>query len=132
MNCRGYSLVELVIFIVVVSILSVGLFTAFGGVLAGAPQAARIDTATQLAQERMELILAQRNAQGIAALSAANFDPCTSVPVSTQPSCTSVPAGYTVTSNLALSWSGDANYKVVTVTVSGAAGTSLTTLLASY
>ena len=128
----GYSLIELVIFIVIVSILAAGLITAFGGALAGAPQATRIDIATQLAQERMELILAQRDALGFAAFTATTFDPCTSTPASTQPACTSVPTGYTVSASLATNWLGDTNYKVVTVTVGGFAGMTLSALVGNY
>ena len=118
----GYSLIELVIFIVVIGILGVGLMSAFSGALLGATEPERITRATVLAQERMELILGRREAAGFAAFTAFTFDP----------SCTNVPAGYTITSNLATDWNGDTGYKVVTVSVAGAGTAQLSVLTGDY
>lgn len=128
----GYSLIELVIFIVVIGILGVGLMSAFSGALLGATEPERITRATVLAQERMELILGRREAAGFAAFTAFTFDPCTASPPSTAPACTNLPAGYTITSNLATDWNGDTGYKVVTVSVAGAGTAQLSVLTGDY
>ena len=129
----GFSLIELVVFITVVGILAAAISTAFSTALR--QQGTTSDTGTsavQLAQERMELILAQRRAQGFAAFTATTFDPCTAAVPSTQPVCTVIPAGYTVGATLTDNWSGDTNYKVVDVTVTGPTQASLTALVANY
>ena len=129
----GLSLIEVVVFIAVLGILGAALFTAFTTAMRQQATTSDINTsATQLAQERMELILAQRRTQGFAAFTAATFDPCTAAIPSTQPVCTVFPAGYTVGATLTDNWSGDTNYKVVDVTVTGPTQASLTALVANY
>lgn len=128
----GYSLIELVVFIVVLGILGVALFTGLStALMTSAVSPAGID-ATQLAQQRMELILAQKRRLGFAGFVSASFDPCTSAPPSTQPVCTSIPAGYTVSSTLSTNWGGNTNYKVITVTVTGKEQAALVALVANY
>jgi len=128
----GFSLIELVIFIIVISILSVGLFTSFSQALIGSADPDRYSRTAQLAQERMELVLAQRQAQGFAGFTSATADPCASVPVSAHVSCT-VPAGYTVTTILNTNWGGDAAYTEVVVDVSINGETStLNSLVSDY
>jgi prepilin-type N-terminal cleavage/methylation domain-containing protein len=129
---RGYGLIELVIVITIIAILGVGLMSAFSGALLGATEPERITRAAVLAEERMELILGRRNALGFAAFGPANFDPCTATPPSPASACTAVPAGYNVTSGLALNWNGDTGYKVITVTVSGAGNAQLLALTADF
>lgn len=124
-RARGFTLIELIAFIVIVAILGVALLTAFSTGLRGAPEAALITQATQLAQERMELILAQRRAVGFAAFA----DPCVPGP---GPAACTPPAGYAVSANIAPNWNGDSNYRVVTVTVTGPSSASATALVASY
>ena len=128
----GFTLIELVVFIVVVSVLSTGLVAAFANALKGAPQAAAVSKVAELAQERMELILAQRRKTTFAAFTSAVFDPCTSAPSSTLAPCTSIPAGYAVTATLQNNWNADTNYKIITVTVTGSGSFQLQTLVASY
>ena len=126
----GFSLIELVAFIVIVSVLVVGLFGALANSLGGkAPQAGQTDLTAEITQQRMELILAQRRVQGFAAFLPATFDPCSGA---TPPAVCTPPSGYTVTSGLALNWGGDANYKVVTVTVTGPFNVVTTALVANY
>ena len=129
---RGYSLIELVIVVVVIGMLGVGLMTAFSGALLGATQPERISRAVLLAQERMELIMGQRDVLGFAAFDAATFDPCAATPPSASPACTGVPSGYTVTAGLVPNWNGDTGYKVITVTVSGAGDAQLQALTADF
>ncbi len=129
---RGFSLIELLIFIMVVGLMGVALFSAFSAALLGAGERERSVRSAQLAQERLELILAQKHAVGFAGFGAANFDPCISAPPATHATCSAIPAGYVVTTNLAGAWGGDANYKVITVTVSGRGNAQLSALVADY
>lgn len=121
---RGFTLIELIIFIVIVSIMGVALISAFSASTRGAPDAGLITQATQIAQERMELIMAQRRAVAFAAFA----DPC---PGPGPAACTP-PAGYTVTVVIVPSWNGDANYQQVTVTVTGLASATATSIVANY
>ena len=124
-GARGFSLIELVIFIVIVSIMGVALLASFSVTTRSSPDAGQMTQATQLAQERIELILAQRRAAGFAAF----VDPCT---FGTPPSACTPPAGYTVTAAIAPNWSGDTNYRVITVTVGGTMAAAATVLVANY
>lgn len=128
----GLSLVELVVFVAITAVLMAGIFSVFSTTLQHSMDAGRIQQAALLARERMELILGQRHSQGFAAFTATSFDPCTSSPPSSQPVCTALPPGYTITTALTDNWGGDPGYKVVTVTVTGSAGTQLTALVADY
>ena len=127
---QGFTLVELIIFILVISILSTALLSVFSTALRGAAQVSSSIQAMQLAAERMELILPQRQVLGFAAFSSPAADPCDAG--SAQLACTGIPAGFTVTSAIAADWAGDTDYKVVTVTVSGTASATLTALVADY
>lgn len=122
---QGSTLIELIAFIVIVAILGVALLTAFSTSLRASPEAALITQAAQLAQERMELILAQRRAVGFAAFA----DPCVPGP---GPSACTPPAGYGVSATIAPNWNGDSNYRVVTVTVTGPSSASAVALVANY
>ena len=124
-SMRGFSLIELVIFIVLVSIMGVALLASFSVTTRSTPDAGQVTQATQLAQERIELILAQRRTAGFAAF----VDPCT---FGTPPAACTAPAGYTVTAAIAPNWNGDTNYRVITVTVSGTMATTATVLVANY
>jgi Tfp pilus assembly protein PilV len=71
---RGVTLVELIVFIVIMGISAVALLSMYRAVLPHGLTPAQITLATQLAQERMELILGQRIVDGY---STATFtDPC--------------------------------------------------------
>jgi type II secretory pathway pseudopilin PulG len=125
----GVTLVELVVFIVIVGIAAFALVGSFGSLLPRSPTAAQLTQAMQLAQERMELILGQRDVQGYNNNNnTVDFDPCkrggtlpdvctntfgyTVDSDGTAPSPTAPPAGPTI-------WDGNpiANYKIVAVTV---------------
>ena len=126
---RGFTLVELLVFIVIMGLTAYALFRSFSSLLPRSPSAAQLTQATQLAQERMELILGQRDVLGYNnSNNTVDFDPCTRggpasvcanasgyvvASAGTAPSPTAAPAGPTV-------WNGNAiaNYKIVAVTVS--------------
>jgi type II secretory pathway pseudopilin PulG len=119
----GFSLVEAIVFIVVLAVLLASLMVSFNSSLRLSPQAGQIDVATELAQQRMELVLAQHRAAGYAAMT----DPCPG------PAACTATAGYTVTSSVAAGFAGDlANYKVITVDVTGTGTARATALVANY
>lgn len=120
---HGFSLLELIVFIVVIGVLMAGLVVAFSTPLQKSPVAGGLDTAAELAQQRMELILAQRRAVGFATFS----DPCPG------PAICTPPAGYTVTSSIVAGYAADPiNYKIVTVNVTGTSALTATALVANY
>jgi type II secretory pathway pseudopilin PulG len=126
-GCEGFSLIEVVVFIVVVGVLLAGLVTAFSSSLRSSPRAGELDLVAELAQQRMELILAQRRAAGFTALA----DPCVPGP---GPAACVPPAGYTVASGIATGWGADpSNFKVITVSVTGPSTTAgSAVLVANY
>jgi len=142
---KGASLIELVVFIVIVSIAVTGVLIAFSASLRGGPTSRQLTIATQLAQERMELILAQKQVLGFACFTVPRFDPCQAAPAvgacpatvaSAQPQCTTFPTGYSLMAtppSLAV-WPTDANFNVVRVTVTGPNGINFTldTLVGNY
>jgi type II secretory pathway pseudopilin PulG len=119
----GFSLVEAIVFIVVLAVLLASLAVTFNSSLRLSPQAGQIDVAAELAQQRMELILAQHRAAGYATMA----DPCPG------PAACTPPAGYTVTSSMAAGFAGDpSNYKIVTVVVTGTGSAQVSALVANY
>jgi len=121
---RGLTLIELVVFIVIVGIAAFALLGSFRALLPRSPTAAQLTQATQLAQERVELILGQRNSPlaGRGYNNTVDLDPCN---VGTPNVCTNT-LGFAVTSagtgtvpGSWLQWNGNptTNYKLVTVTV---------------
>ena len=71
---RGVTLVELIVFIVIMGIAAVALLSLYRAVLPRGATPAEITLATELAQERMELILGQRAARGYSPVP--GLDPC--------------------------------------------------------
>ncbi len=130
----GFTLVELIIFIVVAGILAVGVFAAFAAALSGAAQPGAMTQAMELAQERTELILAYKRMAPDYATFLAGPDPCAGGP---PPAICTPPAGYAVTTATPLPVSGlacnpDCHEVTVTVTFSGEQRARLTTLVAAY
>lgn len=125
----GFSLVELVIFIVVMGVMATGLMAVFQSALSGSGVPGQMTTAMQLAQERMELVLATKRLQAV--YDATAFDPC--IPGPGPAICTPAVAGYTV--NVTVndpSPTFGAGYSEITVAVTGTSQASLTTLVANY
>ena len=119
----GFSLIEVIVFIVILGVLMAALVIAFASPLLSSPDAGRLDLAAELAQQRMELILAQRRAAGFAAFA----DPCPG------PAICTPPTGYAVTSSIVAGYGADpTNYKIITVNVSGTSAISATALVANY
>jgi len=127
-------LIELVVFIVIVGVAAFALLGSFGALLPRSPTAAQLTQAVQLAQERVELILGQRDSPlaGRGYNNTVDLDPCNNAGAPTI--CTNT-FGFTVTSagtgtapGSWVSWNGNptTNYKLVTVTVK-LGGTTLAT-----
>jgi len=122
---KGFTLIELIIFIIVMAIIALGILASFSVSLRYAPDIEYASRATELAQQRMDLILGQRYIQGFSTYT----DPCVASP--SLPIC-AAPSGYTVASSIVNNWGGDTNYNVITVTVSGLGSSTLTGMVANY
>ena len=129
---KGISLIELVVFIVVIAILAVGLFKALGRSLPSSPTAQQITRATQIAQERMELILGEDDVLGFASTA---IDPCvggTPPAICTTPGFTITVTGVSpVVACPAAIDSNTANCKSITVTVKDSTTNNQLTVLTS-
>ena len=127
----GFTLVELVVFIVVAGLMAVGIMAAFSGSLSGAPNTGTMTQAMHLAQQRMALILASKRLAPDYATFIANYDPCAGgAPPAV---CTPLP-GYTVsvTPPAASALACAPNCDQITVNVSGPSNASLTVLVADF
>jgi Tfp pilus assembly protein PilV len=131
---RGVTLIELIAFIVIMGISAVALLSMYRAALPRGATPAQITLAAQLAQERMELILGQRAANGYT--TGALADPCVG---GTPPAiCTNqyTPSGlYSIVVtgiNPAVSFSGLStnNYRMLGVKVLGPDGNQLANLSA--
>lgn len=115
---RGFTLLEVLMAIVILGFAATVFLTSFRDLLPRGPSTANIGIASQLAQERLTLVLEQRMRLGYAGMS----DPCGSSAL-----CTSV-SGFTVTLSglsVSTSWGMDTDtqrYRVITATVTHSSG----------
>jgi len=118
---RGFSLIEMIIFIVITGIAVSTLVMTLQTILQKSPQTNIQTIAIGLAKERMDLILGQKQAQGFT-----NFiDPCG---VGSPPSYCPF-TGYNISSVITpVVISGDSNYKTIIVTVQNSSNVTLATL----
>lgn len=134
--CRGISLIEVIVFIVITGIVAAALMFGMSAALRSAPVPKEMHQGLQLAQGRMELILAQRKRLDFSGFTSATFDPC-APPGGAQEACLA-PAAYAVATPCFYTGagtcgfgaantcrSGDVNYKCVRVRVTGPDGTTL-------
>jgi len=127
-NSAGFSLIELVIFIVVIGLAVSGVFLAFSTTLQNTPLVNTQTLANQLAVARMEIIIGQRRMFGFSN----TIDICSGPAVCTVPA---VITGYTITSSITgYTVGSDSNYKLIAVTVTGPQNSKavLQTLVAAY
>ena len=130
----GLTLLEMILFIVVVGVAGVALLSALSAPLTGAGTQTATLTGAQVAQARMELMLGQKRKAGYPddpANCEAELDPCSST---TLAAC-DVPAGWTVNASCT-PWSVNADtadYVVLVVSASGpeGAGATARTLIAN-
>lgn len=123
---RGVTLIELIAFIVIMGISVTALLSMYRAVLPRGTTPAQITLATQLAQERMELLLGQRDARGYSPVT--SLDPCPG------PAICTPPVGYSVIVSGADSpvvWSGvTSTYRQIGVQVLGPDNNQLANLSA--
>jgi type II secretory pathway pseudopilin PulG len=131
---RGVTLVELIIFIAIVGFVAAAMVQGFTGTTRGSHYGKQLTQASQLAQQRMEVILSRRKQLGYGSFDANTFDPCDNVgaPAWTAQVCQST-TGYTVASTG--SFASDAcgagtgtDCRLITVTVNGPSGDLLASL----
>lgn len=121
---RGFTLIELVLFIVITGILASAILLGFVAALQKFPNVRQNMIALQTAQQCMEWLLGQRQLNGYSTVIC---------PSTTVPSFCTAPSGYSVTTDISCTnISGDNNYKTFTVTVSGLGDATLTSLLGNY
>jgi MSHA pilin protein MshD len=129
----GFSLIEVIITLVVLSIAAVGVLSVFTSSLKGSADPVILDQAVQLAQGEIDHVIGEKKAGGFAAVTVGNGLACVS----------STPAGFTCSRNvfyvdpatgLNTQVGGPTNYKHVTVTITHAVtgGVSVETLVTNY
>jgi type II secretory pathway pseudopilin PulG len=120
----GFTLIEILVFIIVSSLVMTTLLLSGVSSLRQAPGIHQREIALQTARRCMEWFLQQRRLNGYNALS------CPSTPSAS--ACTA-PSGYAVSTSISCTaWNSDSGYKIITVSVSGLASTSLTAQIGNY
>lgn len=120
---KGFTLIELVFFIVILAILGSTILMGFVTALQKYPSVHQNVIALQTAKQCMEWFIGQRRLQGYSTLA------CNT----TVPTFCTTPANYSITTNVScIAINSDNNYKSITVTVSGLGDASLTSLIADY
>ena len=98
---RGVTLIELIVFIVIVAFVMAALLWTFSGTMRGSSTGKKLTSATQAAQQRMDVILGHvrtlRSTVGYGAINATNYDPCPPVGAWANQACAS--GSSTVTSS---------------------------------
>lgn len=120
-RATGYTMVEVIVFILILGLIAVGVLSTFNTVLTRSNNPVTVLQATQLANARMMIILQQRRINGVSTL----VDPCVSSPPA---ACTNLATyatarGFTVTSNIVTA--GTAKTATITITQSGNTLTSV-------
>jgi len=120
----GFSLIELVMFITVISVMGSGIFLAYTTGLLKTPTLLQNTIAEQTAQACMEWFIGQRRLNGYSSITC---------PSTTVPGFCTAPSGYTLAVNITCTTiNSDANYQTIVVTVSGKGDAKLTSLIANY
>jgi prepilin-type N-terminal cleavage/methylation domain-containing protein len=124
----GFSLIELIVFIIITSILASAILFSYVSALGKSPTLLQNTIATQTARQCAEWYLGQRRVNGYSSVSGTN---CTSS--LTLPSFCTVPSGYTLAATCSQTTvRSDTKYETITLTVSGAGSAALTLLLGDY
>jgi hypothetical protein len=126
----GVTLIELIIFIIILGICGSGILISFVVALSKSPDIEKMTLATVLAQERVEFLLGRRILVGFESF----VDLCDGS--TSQPIFCTLPTGYvinqvlhpTITSN----WNGNADYKLINVVVSGTGDATLKEVVTNY
>lgn len=121
---RGISLIETIIFIVIMGIILVAMLGTIPLVLKNTLNVQQQSQAVESANQCLEWFLANRYVKGYATLV------CPSTPSIVY--C-NAPPGYTISAQIScLTLYGGANYKQITVTTSGKKTTALSLIVANY
>jgi type II secretory pathway pseudopilin PulG len=122
---NGFSLIEVIIFIVITSILSIVIIMPVVITLQKSPLNRQQMIALQTAQQCMEWYLGQRRMNGFSGIT------CSASP-STPTMCT-LPSGYSFSNSITCTTiNSDTNYKLITVSVTGIGDATLKSLIADY
>lgn len=119
---RGFTLIELVLTIAILSLLAASILMPISTSLQHSPTASNQEVAIELAKQRMDLILGRKPTQFFASYT----DPCPG------PALCTVASGYTVSTGIVTNWQTNTNYHEITVTVSGSGDAVIKTLVANY
>jgi prepilin-type N-terminal cleavage/methylation domain-containing protein len=122
---RGFTLVEIIIFIVIIGIITSALASAFQVTLGNQSSVSYQNKAVEISQQRMDIIMENKVSNGFSSFS----DPCTG---GSPPAVCSTDNNYTVASAITTGFNGDNNLKVITITVSGQANVVLTGMVGNY
>jgi len=129
---QGFTLIELVIFMVIVTIMAATIFLGFDMALQQENVVSNNANAMYIGQQRMDLIIGQRIENGFSGF----VDPCVSLFASpaTDNICSknAFAFGYTVSSTITTSWSGNANLTSIVVNVTGPGSATLSSLVGNY
>lgn len=123
----GLSLIELVVFIVIIGIISTGLLAGLSQALKFSDIPRNVSAASFLANARMQIILMNRSVNGYSSLN----DPCTATP--SLAICTPL-SSYATANNLTVSsptFSGS-NPKTITINVTGTASATINASVYNY
>src|SRR5215208_3406527 len=121
---KGFTLIEIIVFIVVTGLLMATLLIGMNTALRQSSQVHQEFLGLQAAKACMEWLLVQRQLKGYATYG------CSSTP-----STANCPAlsGYTLSASVTCTtWNSDPTYKTITVTVSGLASVSLSTQIGNF
>ena len=120
----GFTLLEVLVFIIIMGLLATTIMISLTNMGQKSPEARQQMTASFIAQQCMEYLLGQRRVIGYSTITC---------PSSTTPNFCTVPSGYTLSTSIACTTlNGDANYKTITLTVSGNGDATITSLVGDY
>lgn len=123
---QGFTLVEMIVFIVIMGIVGATILLASTTILSKQPALHNQTIATQSAARCLEWYWSQRSINGFDSIIA---------PSNTLPNICRVPSGFTITTNVintTLAPDIVPRYKTITVMVTGAASATMSLLIASY
>jgi prepilin-type N-terminal cleavage/methylation domain-containing protein len=124
MRRNGFTLIEVLVFLIVSSLLMSVILLSANTALRSTPSSHNQWVAMQVAKRCMEWFLDQRRLNGYATLT------CPSAPSAS--ACTA-PTGFSVANSVACTtWNSDSGYISITVTVSGLSNASISTQIADY